>query len=91
MFQTRNWTPKGGRRVQLSVLMSAATRIGVTVEEYTEHLASDERWCGWHKAWEAKGAFYADPSKAYGVTSDCRAGGVERARLRRAAKKAEVA
>jgi len=91
MAYGKNFVPKGGRKLQRMSLMSAATRIGLTVEEYAAHLEADERWCSFHRAWEAKASFYADASKATGVTADCRVGALQRSKARYAAKKAGVA
>lgn len=70
--------PKGGTRTQRSAFTTAATRLGISFEEYMRHFDAGERWCSWHQAWEDKSIFISRPEKSTGVDSYCRAGARER-------------
>jgi len=72
------WTQKGEKRTQRSAFTTAASKIGMTFEQYMSHFDAGERWCGWHQTWEAKEIFYAQPKLSTGVSSICRAAYRER-------------
>lgn len=88
---TRRYIQKGGRRTQRAAMMTAASRLGLSVDDYARHIEDDERWCGWHKAWEATASFTPDPSNLVsGVVHYCRDGDNERRRAAYAAQKARA-
>jgi hypothetical protein len=51
----------------------AAGRLGITPDEYRQHVADGESWCSDHKAWEPRESFYIDRVQARGVSGRCRA------------------
>ena len=52
----------------------AAGHIGCTVEEYREHEARDEHWCGIDQEWHPRERFGRDASRASGLAARCRRG-----------------
>ena len=77
--------PRGGTRTQRSAFTSAATKLGMSFEQYMSHFDAGERWCGWHKTWEDKSVFYPSNHSSTGVSGDCRAAVRERRGARKAA------
>lgn len=80
-----------GNTSQRARLNHGATALGITPEQYSEHLQAGEAWCAYHKAWTPRALFYANArNKLTGVMSSCRDGHNAQARARQAAKKATV-
>ena len=77
--------PRGGTRTQRSAFTTAATRLGLTFEDYMHHFDAGERWCGWHKTWEDKAVFAPSKDTAGGTRGYCRAAERERYQARKAA------
>lgn len=59
----------------------AASRIGITPEEYLRLQAAGNKWCSGHRAWHPLGEFGPDPSRGDGLSPACRA---RRREIRRA-------
>lgn len=55
----------------LGALKAAATRIGVTVDEYRAHIASGRKWCTGCKNWHPVTAFLRDPGRTDGLAARC--------------------
>lgn len=53
-------------------LKIAASRMGISTDEYVHHFEAGERWCAWHAQWEAVAAFRADSRRAAGVMGWCK-------------------
>jgi hypothetical protein len=56
----------------LGALKTAATRIGLTPEEYQERISRGEKWCGGCREWHYQDAFGTDRSRSDGRTRVCR-------------------
>lgn len=52
---------------------SAATRLGISVEEYSARLERGEKWCGECRDWHPRSEFGRDAKKPDGLRSACRA------------------
>ncbi|WP_406263515.1 hypothetical protein [Streptomyces chartreusis] len=52
-------------------LKAAATRIGITVDEYQAHIAAGRKWCTGCKTWHPITAFRRDPSRTDGLSARC--------------------
>lgn len=55
------------------VALTAARRVGVSLEEYQRHVVAGEKWCIGHKAWHPRSAFQVDRSRGDGLKARCRA------------------
>ena len=51
---------------------SAATRIGITLDEYLAHRDAGEKWCMRCRAWHKTEAFGVDPGRYDSLVSACR-------------------
>lgn len=58
-------TLEGGRK-------TAATKLGLSVEEYEAHLAAGEQWCIGCRAFHPLSAFHRDASRVNGLGRRCR-------------------
>ena len=53
--------------------LTAARRVGVSLEEYQRRVAAGEKWCIGHKAWHPRSEFQVDRSRGDGLKARCRA------------------
>ena len=51
----------------------AASRLGITTEEYLAHIHADERWCGRCRQWVPAGVFQTVTAKVSGYCRPCTA------------------
>lgn len=51
----------------------SAKRMGITPEEYKEHLDAGEKWCSAHGAWHPRSEFGIDRHRFDGLFPSCRA------------------
>lgn len=68
MITTRIQAERGGDPIK-----SAATRVGLTREQYVERLAAGDKWCTACKAWHPRAAFAPDASRGDGLAARCAA------------------
>jgi hypothetical protein len=52
-------------------IKGAATRLGITLQEYLAHLESGEKWCSVCREWHLRERFAADASRNDGLTATC--------------------
>jgi hypothetical protein len=52
-------------------IRASATKLGITPEEYAEHVARGEKWCSYHQSWHPRGVFGLDASTASGLAGRC--------------------
>ena len=65
---------------------AAATRLGITHDEYARHLEAGEKWCAGCKAWHSRDAFGTDTSRSDGLQRYCRRGRKAWAQRKKAAQ-----
>lgn len=58
-------------RVPLRVRVTAARRVGVTLDEYAGRIAAGEKWCHAHKEWHPRSEFGRDRSRSDGLDARC--------------------
>lgn len=57
--------------VPLRTRSTAASRIGVTLQEYDQRRMAGEKWCGSCRSWHPRTAFGSDSSRGDGLASKC--------------------
>lgn len=57
---------------KLGGLRAAATHLGITPEEYEDHVALGEKWCTSCREWHSRGVFLVDRSRGDGLAASCR-------------------
>lgn len=77
------WTPKRSRAQQQ--LNIGATKLGLSADEYRQHVEAGERWCSGHRAWHPATlkVFAIDRNHSSGLAGNCRAWLAERYAARR--------
>ena len=48
-----------------------ASRLGISLEAYREHILAGERWCTRDRCWEPADRFIANPARSGGVSGEC--------------------
>lgn len=59
-------------RTPVRARATAASRLGLTLDEYDRRLASGQKWCGGCREWHARSAFATDRSRGDGLVPRCR-------------------
>lgn len=49
-----------------------ATKLGISADEYRAHVEAGEKWCGGHREWHARDAFFPGEQQKMG-RGECRA------------------
>lgn len=57
----------------LGVMKVAATRAGITLDEYRSRVAAGEKWCTACKTWHPRAEFGRDTTRRDGLTATCTA------------------
>ena len=56
----------------LGVEKTAATRVGISLEEYRAHVAGGERWCTGCRAWHPTADFHLDRARGSRLKAKCK-------------------